>query len=279
MFEQIYSPRWLIKNPRYGYLLGLVFAIFGIFSAKLIFGSNPGMMSVAFTSILIMPLLNSILSKTESKEIREKKFSIYLLFKDHGDIFRIYTYIFLGIMTTYAFFTLVWSSTFSIGMFGPQLKVAGFAGGAFQASRFSSILLNNMIVLLVCFLLSFFYGAGSILFISWNASVWGSVFGYLARQSAVTTNANPFLCFITLIIPVLPHLITEAASYFSAAIVGGVVSKAVIKEKWMSRKFQHVLTDAMLFFLMAAVLVVIAAYIEVHMFPWLRSSFGLPRLC
>ena len=73
MFEQIYTPKWLISKPRYGYLLGLVFAIFGIFSAKLIFGSNPGIMSVAFTSMLLMPLLNNLLGLTESKEIRKKK--------------------------------------------------------------------------------------------------------------------------------------------------------------------------------------------------------------
>ena len=271
MFEQIYSPGWLVSKPRYGYLLGLVFAIFGIFSAKLIFGSNPGLMSVAFTGMLLMPLLNNLLGLTETKEIREKKLSMYSLVKDHSDLFRIYIYIFLGIMTTYAILTLVWSNAFSLNPFGPQWKVAGCTGKAIANQRFASILFNNLIVLIATFLLSFFYGAGSILFIAWNASVWGAVFGFLARQSALSANINPFVGFITLMIPVLPHLITEAVSYFSAAIVGGVVSKAVIKEKWMSKRFQHVLTDAIIFLVLALALVVVAAYIEVYIFPGLRA--------
>jgi len=275
MFEQIYTPKWLISKPRYGYLLGLVFAIFGIFSAKLIFGSNPGIMSVAFTSMLLMPLLNRLLNDAENKEIREKKLSLKGLFSDHWELFRIYIYIFLGILTTYAILTLVWSNAFSLNIFAPQLKVAGFAGKAFsaQSSQFASILWNNLIVLIVCFLLSFFYGAGSILFLAWNASVWGTVFGFVARQSAAASNTNPFIGFITLMIPVMPHLITEAVSYFSAAIVGGVVSEAVIKEKWMSKRFQHVLTDAVIFFILALILVVVAAYLEVYVFPGLRAMF------
>lgn len=275
MLEQIYTPKWLVANPRYGYLLGLVFALFGVFSAKLIFGSNPGLMSVAFTSMLLMPLLNNLLNLTETKEIREKKFSIPCLIKDHSHLFKVYIYLFLGIMTLYAILNLVWTNAFSLSVFGPQLNVAGLTGNAmgYAGQRFMSILFNNLIILVVTFLLSFFYGAGSILFLAWNASVWGVVFGFIARQSALSANINPFAGFITLIIPVLPHMITEAVSYFSAAIVGGVVSEAVLKEKWMSKRFQHVLTDAVIFFVLALILVVVAAYLEVYVFPGLKAIF------
>ena len=39
-----------------------------------------------------------------------------------------------------------------------------------------------------------------------------------------------YLTFLLIMIPVFPHLFTEALSYFSAAIAGGVMSKAVVTE-------------------------------------------------
>lgn len=275
MLEAIYTPNWLLEKPRYGFLLGLVFSIFGIFSAKIIFGSNPGLMSVAFTSMLLMPILAKLMSITESKEIREEKFSIRQLIKDHEELFMIYTYIFLGIMATYSFFTLVWTKDFTQLMLEPQLKVAGLSGMAYgdisgdaiNRLMFGSILINNLKVMIVCFLLSFFFGAGSILFIAWNASVWGSVFGFVAKMSAINSQTNPFLGFASLMVPVFPHMITEAISYFSAAIVGGVVSKAIMKEKWGSERFKHVLTDSLLFLVLGFILVFLAAYLEVFIFP------------
>jgi len=271
MFEQLYTPEWLISKPYYGYLLGLVFAIFGIFSSKVIFGSNPGLMSVAFTSILLIPTLHRLISITESREVREDKFNIFNLLREHLDIMKLFMYIFLGIMTSYAFFTIVWTNAFSLKVFAPQLNAAGITGAAYLKGRFLYILSNNIKVLLVCFLLSFFYGAGSIIFIAWNASVWGAVFGFFARQSSSLAHQNPFLGFMTLMIPIFPHMLTEAISYFSATMVGGIISKAVIKEKWMSKRFKHVMSDSLIFLILALILIIFAAYLEVYIFPKLRN--------
>jgi branched-subunit amino acid transport protein len=66
--------------------------------------------------------------------------------------------------------------------------------------------------------------------------------------------------------PILPHMITEALAYISAAIVGGVVSKAVLREKLFSKKFNHIITDALIFLTIGLILVVIAGIIEVNVF-------------
>ena len=63
-------------------------------------------------------------------------------------------------------------------------------------------------------------------------------------------------------IPVFPHLFTEALSYFSAAIAGGVMSKAVVTENWFSERFNHVATDSLILFGMGVFLVIIAALLE-----------------
>jgi uncharacterized membrane protein SpoIIM required for sporulation len=262
VLEQLYKTRFLKKKPKYAYLMGVIYSLIGFISATIIFGSSVGLMSIAFTSILLIPALNRLLQEEENAEIREEKLSLRLLFKDHKDVFEIYFFLFFGIFTTYAFLSLIISPDRSIGIFEPQLNVANLAGGAFKSGMFQEILTNNLLVLLVCFALSLFYGAGSIIFVSWNASVWGAVFGYLARTSYLPMGETPVATFLFYLIPVLPHMISESFGYLSASIVGGVVSKAVTREKLWSRKFLHILTDALIFLCLALILVLIGAAIE-----------------
>ncbi|MFH1399394.1 MAG: stage II sporulation protein M [Candidatus Woesearchaeota archaeon] len=260
VFEQLFRERWLEKKPRHAFLLAVICSLIGIVSALFIFGSNPGLMSVAFTSLLLLPTLNILLSHEENVEIRENKLSLHMLFKDHKDIFEIYIFLFLGIFTAYSLIALL--SPHSQAIFTEQLAVAGLAGSALNPQFIKTVLLNNLAVLFWCFALSLVYGAGSILFLTWNASAWGVIFGYIARHSAASTNQSPLIAFAITILPILPHMITEAASYISAAIVGGVVSKAALREDLGSKKFNHVITDALIFCVIALVLVFIAAIIE-----------------
>jgi uncharacterized membrane protein SpoIIM required for sporulation len=262
VFEQFIKERWIERKPRHAFMLGVFYSIIGLVSARLIFPSSLGLMALAFTSLLLVPSLNTLLRHEENVEIREKKLSLRLLFRDHKDIFEIYLFLFLGIFLVYSIMPLVLGPEQTLRFFPSHLNVAGISGMSYAADTFISILTNNLVVMLACLLLSLVYGAGSILFITWNASVWGIIFGYMAKQAALQSGQNPLPFFIMTILPVLPHTITEATSYFSAAIVGGVVSKAVIREKLNSKKFNHVLTDALLLLGLAVVLVIVAAIIE-----------------
>ena len=267
VFEQLFKEKWVEKKPPHAFLLGFVYSLIGIVSAKIVFGANPGLMAVAFTSILLIPSLNALLQHEENVEIREKKLSIKQLLNDHRDIFEIYIFLFLGIFFTFAIVSILLEPSSSEQVFESQLAVAGLSGSSYLQAEFLSIFSNNIVILVVCLLLSLVYGAGAILFITWNASVWGVIFGFLARESAITINQNPFVYFGVMLLPILPHMITEAVSYLSASIVGGVVSKAVLREKLGSKKFKHVLTDGLIFFGLAVVLVILAAFLEVYVFP------------
>src|SRR3989344_8252279 len=224
------------------------------------------MMTVAFTSVLLIPSLNRLLLDEENVEIREKKLSLKLLFLDHKDIFGIYFFLFMGIFFTFGLLALLMPEASVFHLFSKQLEIGGFTGQAYKTDIFLSILLNNLKVLFVCLILSFIYGAGAILFIVWNASVWGVIFGYVAKQSAVAAAGSHWYAFGAIIIPILPHMITEALSYFSAAIVGGVVSKAVLREDLFSEKFHHIITDGLIFLVLGIFLVITAAFIEVQLF-------------
>ena len=192
--------------------------------------------------------------------------SIKQLFKDHKDIFKIYIFMFLGIFLTYSLVSLLSPELTIQKIFSAQLESAGIYGSATTISPLFNLIINNLVVFLACFFLSFVYGAGSILFLTWNASVWGVVIALFAKDSATITGINPAVELGTSILPFLPHMITEATAYISASIVGGVISKAVLREKLFSKKFHHIITDAIILLIIGFVLVLVAGIIEVRYF-------------
>lgn|SRR3989338_10099771 len=265
VFEQLFKLKW-IERKEHAFFLGFIYSIIGLISAKLIFPANVGLMSIAFTSILLIPSLVMLLKLEENVEIREKKLSIKRLFEDHKDIFKVYIYMFLGIFLAYLLTSLLFPEITIQEIFTTQLRSAGIYGFAtIESIPLFNLIINNLIVFLACFILSFFYGAGSILFLTWNASVWGIVFGFFAKQSLLIEQ-NKIFSFISLLLPFLPHMVTEALAYISAAIAGGVVSKAVLREKLFSKKFYHVTTDAIIFLAIGFILVILAGIIEVSVF-------------
>jgi uncharacterized membrane protein SpoIIM required for sporulation len=141
----------------------------------------------------------------------------------------------------------------------------GLVGQATEEGFFTSVLKNNIKVLFACVLLSLIYGSGAILFIVWNASVWGAVFGYSIRMSSIVSGQNMLITFLVIMIPVFPHILAEALSYFAAVISGGVLSKAITKEDIGSDRFNHVFTDSMIFTGLAFFMIVIAAIMETYL--------------
>ncbi|MBW2970647.1 stage II sporulation protein M, partial [Candidatus Woesearchaeota archaeon] len=150
-----------------------------------------------------------------------------------------------------------------------RAPIFGLRGQASVVSQAAAYVRNNIIVFLACFLLSVFYGAGSIIFLTWNASVWGAFFGFTAKLSSVGAHSSPSIIlvnFFRVIGPIMPHMVLEALSYISAAIAGGVLSKAVLREKPFSKMFNHVLTDSLILLGLGIIAVFIAAVIEAAVF-------------
>jgi uncharacterized membrane protein SpoIIM required for sporulation len=272
VFEQLFSADWMERRPLFAFIIGLSYSLLGILSARIIFPDDMGIAAIAFTSILILPSLNQLMSLEENVEIREDKLSLRLLFKDHKDIFEIYIFLFFGILLTYSVLTLILPDLQVQSFFSSQLAVAKTAGNAvaFNTPFFLKIVMNNFLVFFICIVLSLVYGAGSIIFLVWNASVWGSIFASIAKQSAMIVGQNKFLYFGALLLKVFPHTFLEALVYFFAIISGGVISKAIIREKIDSKKFNHVLTDGFIFFGIALVLLIMAALVETMVFSNVR---------
>lgn len=280
VLEQAFKLKW-IERKEHSFFLGFIYTFIGVLSAYLIIPSYAGTMSIAFTSILLIPSLNKLLAEEENVEIREKKMSLRLLFKDHFDIIKVYLFLFFGIFFAYLILAAVLNIESAERIFEAQLRLTDVVGNAIGTGSpnldfFISILLNNILVFIVCFALSLFYGAGSILFLTINASAWGTFFGYTFKQTLLSASSGKVMVFICFLLPVLPHTVTEALSYIFAAIVGGVVSKAVLREKIFSKKFNHIITDAVILIVIGLVLVALAAIIEVFV---LSGSGWFSAIC
>jgi len=277
VLEQLYSSEWIEKKSRYAFLMGAGYAIIGIASAVFLFPNDSGLAAIAFTSLLILPSLNKLMSIEANQAARESKMNLFALFKDHNDIFKVYFFLFIGILLSFSFFSIIWPSITTSQVFQEQISVLGGATGqaVAQGGLFSSLLANNAKVLVFCLLASFIYGSGAIFIITWNASVWGTIFGVIARESAIATGANPFAYFGLTLLAVFPHMMLEASSYFIAAISGGIVSKAVLREKPFSKRFTQIVNDGLIMFIVAMLVLVVAVYVETYI---TRYFFAFLRL-
>ncbi len=262
MLENILKPNWLEKTPKYAFLIGLIYSVIGIVAALIVFPRSQGIASIAFLSMLLIPSLNSILSIEEIQDTKSRKFSLRKIWEDHNDVIQVYFMLFLGIFLAYALFSLKFPNLLVEGVFDSQLRIIGInVGHAISGFTFYDILLNNLKVLLIFLVLSLVFGAGSVLFLAWNASVWGVVFGYMA-----THYVNSFDRFFSTFLKVTPHMFLEAGAYFFAIIAGGIMSQAVLREKLGSDKFDYVMKDGFVFLTMSILLLMIAAFVEVYIY-------------
>jgi len=262
MLENILKPDWLEKTPRYAFLIGIVYSIIGIIAAYIVFPKSQGIASIAFLSLLLVPSLGKILSIEEIQDTQSKKFSIKKIFKDHADVLQVYFMLFLGIFLAYALFSLKFPNLLVQGVFSNQLKIIGVnVGQAVGGLDFWSIITNNFKIFVIFLILSLVFGAGSILFLAWNASVWGVVFGYIA-----THYVNAFDTFFSTFLKVMPHMFLEAGAYFFAIVAGGIMSQAVLRESIGSRKFEYVMKDGFAFLTVGMLLLLLGAFVEVYIY-------------
>ncbi|MGV8150585.1 MAG: stage II sporulation protein M [Candidatus Woesearchaeota archaeon] len=261
MLENVLKPDWLEKKPRFAFVIGLVYSLIGIVAALIIFPKSQGIASIAFLSLLLVPSLNSILRIEEIQDTKSRQFSISKVFKDHADVLQVYLLLFLGIFLAYALFSIKFPNLLVSGLFDSQLRIIGIVGNASGGLDFYSIFINNFKVFLIFLVLSLVVGAGSILFLAWNASVWGVIFGYVAVHSG-----DAFNNFSVIFFKVAPHMLAEASGYFFAIVAGGIMSQAVLREKIGSAKFNYVMKDGFVFMTASVILLIIGALLEVYVY-------------
>ncbi|USN45178.1 MAG: stage II sporulation protein M [Candidatus Woesearchaeota archaeon] len=238
-----------------------MYSVIGILIARLLFPNNPSLVSVAFTSLLLLPSLSKIFSLETRQQAREKRFSFRKLIYDEYDFVGVYLMLMLGVFVTYLLAAVVLPNFEVNSLFAAQLTTGDIAGFAtFNSGLFSLILLNNFFVLLACFLLSLLTGDGGSFLLIWNASLWGSVFGITAKNAAFYLGQNPFFVIFMILLVVFPHALLEMFSYILGAISGGIISKS-FQHGIVQKKNELFMYNFWTFFIAFAVLI-IAALVE-----------------
>ena len=260
------------------FLLGLAYSIFGLFGALLLYPENPTFVALTFITILLIPSLEKLLSEGE-----EEKYDFTKLWRIHTKrkhIFRIFIFIFLGIVVAFAFFSVVMPESSVSHLFKNQLDILKYSSTDYVGSGFgniTSILFNNLSVLLVCCIVSFIYGIGGSLFVLiWNASVFGTIFGFVARHGAGALHITPVTYLIIILIAVLPHMILEVLGYFMGGVGGKLLSDYIVQKKLTKKTLSTKVITFFTLFLSAVVLIFISSYIEGYFAPFIiRYMVGI----
>ncbi|MBW3019113.1 stage II sporulation protein M [Candidatus Woesearchaeota archaeon] len=266
VFEQIYSSDFLRKRPSAGFLLGVAYTIMGLFLAITIFREDPALIAVGITALLCIPSLYRLSANAELQESKTKTVLEFL--KLTFPYLKIYVFIFFGIFFTFAGFAIFLPKLAAGHLFAQQLAIVTgghAAGGAsFSWSLFSDLFVWNLQVLLLCFILSLVAGNGAILFIAWNASVWGTIFGNLAKTAALASGLNSLILFLLIIVSVFPHTFLEGLSYMVSTLSGTGLSDGLVKEKIMSNRMFIIAKYNLLLFLISLSILCIACMIETY---------------
>lgn len=259
VFDKLYPPEFLLKRPSFSFLLGIGYTIIGIFLAIMIFPESPALIAIGIASLLFVPSLYNL---TSSAELTQKKqVSFWNVLKANFPMIKIYVFLFFGIFFTFVFFSIALPKLASYHLFEQQLAV--LAGGAtFTSGLFWHLFTWNLQVLFLCFIISLVAGNGAILFIAWNASVWGTVFGNLAKTAAVTLGGSSVIILILILISVFPHMFLEGLSYIIGTVSGTILSDGICKEKFFSKEMGKIIKYNALLLLLAIGVLLIACIVE-----------------
>ena len=258
-------PRKLVKNRVfYALFLGWLYSIVGIVIAKTVFPEDPSLVAVGITSILLIPSLQKIYSKENKVLTSAKYFSWKRLYIFNKDAIKIYLGLFVGIFIIYLTAATVLPSLQVNTLFKTQLDVRGAAtANPFDPLLMMSILGNNWWVLIATFMISLLIADGGIFMITWNASVWGTIFGVTARNAALVAQINPIVYLLIIIVIVTPHMMLEILSYILGAIAGGSLSKDLTLG---GKKIEVVATYCVVLFSVAMFVMCLGALVETYVF-------------
>lgn len=273
VFELLVNPQKLYNLEYWKiFLIGIFYSSVAIFLSLWIFKGYVSIVMVALTVIASIILVHTLITYEEENE-KTIKTELGLL-KKHSRIIIIFTVLFLGFALSFAaWYVFLPSSTVS-NVFNVQIDTIKATtitpSGNFvnPISAFGTIFTNNIKIMFFCIIFSFFYGAGALFILTWNASVMGAAIGsYIRNALATATGAGYFSVAALGLVRYLLHGIPEIIAYFVGALAGGIISVAVIKRNLDSKQFKRTLIDSLDLVIVAVAILFLAALIEIFITP------------
>ncbi|MAG48006.1 hypothetical protein CL617_05350 [archaeon] len=274
VLESLISPLEAGNKLKRVFVFGFIYSVVGAFLALWIFRSNASLVMVFLTVIASIPLMYLTLRLEEKKDrvIKNEK----ILIKSHGKALKVFMFLFFGMIIGYSLLFIFMPSATTDVLFQTQTDTikainANISGNAISGNAtiggiLLKIILNNVKVLFFTVLFAFFYGAGAIFILTWNASVIGAAVGNFVNARVL--NFIDYFHVIPLgIMRYMTHGVFEILAYFIGGLAGGIISVAVINHDIDTDNFKNILKDSVDLILLALVVIIFAGLIEVFVTP------------
>ncbi len=278
VLESLFSPRRAEKEPWELFLVGLAYAGFSFLMSWWVFKEHISLIMVTLTAICSVPLLYNMIKYEAMKDNTPQK--EYWLIKEHGKAVSAFTFLFLGFVAAFLILFVVLPVNTVNEAFSVQIDTISQVTSATPTGNFIStignalpILANNMKILIFCFVMSFFFGAGAIFILTWNASVVGVAIGIFIRNKVMVNTVPSFGAYSQLVsigvLKYMTHGIFEIVAYFVGALAGGILSIGVIKHEFGTPEFRKQMLDSLDIMAISIIALFLAALIEVFVTPLL----------
>ena len=292
MLEMLLSPRKAERHPWEMFFVGMFYALVAVLIVQLIFAGDSilskysSWIIITFTVIFSMPFMYYLIKDEEEKDIQYE--GVFRMLKEHSKALKALMWLFMGYLVTFS----VWYMFFDSGQgFRAQIEtfcsinyrlnfdkcVEEYSGGKVSATAFSSakenflgILFNNINVLILTLIFSLIMGAGALFVLAWNSTVIATAIGIFVK---IKLNSWPLAISLpTAIMRYMIHGVFEIGAYFVGALAGGIIGVAVIKHHIKNEKFWDILQDSINLIILALVLLIVGAVIEVFITPVIFNS-------
>jgi len=276
VLESLMSPIKAEHKPLRMFWIGVLYATVAIFLSVWIFKAYSSLVMVFLTTTAAVPLMYRTMKQQEKRDMeipKEKN-----LLKEHSRVIEFLMFLFLGFLVAYSFWYIVLPSSLVQTMFQSQIQTIEsinariISGSVAQSTILAQIFLNNVKVLMFSIFFAFFYGAGAIFILTWNASVISAAVGTFIKNriAEIATNAtvfNYFHMFSLGLVRYMIHGIPEIGAYFVGGLAGGIISAAMINHDLETEKFRNIMLDVLDLILIAIALLVIGSLLEVFITP------------
>ncbi|MFC1691561.1 stage II sporulation protein M [Nanoarchaeota archaeon] len=280
VLEDILEPNQAEKHPWEMFFIGILISSVSLFIGIQLFKSQASLVAVFLTVLASTPLIYKTIKAEEAKDTIENVTETFLL-KEHSRALSFFVFLFLGIVISFTFWYVLMPQDMANQVFSIQVSTIKDINNGITSHQianttlFSKILLNNLKVLIFCVIFAFFYGAGAIFILTWNASVVAVAIGVFAKSN-IANYAAQFgfdklaLYFSSVSLGMaryLIHGIPEITAYFVGGLAGGIISVSMIRHHFLTKKFDKILLDSADLLLLACLILTIAAFMEVYITP------------
>lgn len=278
VLELLTGPKRAEKNPAFLLIYGFIYSTIAVFLSMWIFREQATLIIVFLTVLAAIPLVHRTLIFEEQKDLEiqdEPK-----LLKQHSKALIFLLSLFLGSVIAFSFWFIVLPHDTVSSLFASQLSTiklinSQVTGNVTAISLLSNIISNNLRVLFFTLFFSFFYGAGAIFILIWNASVISAAIGNYIRSNlgiyashlGLAKAAGYFQVVSVGLLRYMTHGLLEILAYFIAAFAGGLISIAAVRHSIGDENFNRIMLDASILVAIAIGVILVAGVVEIYITP------------